>query len=581
MRRCLAIASIAALAALAAAACQRAKDDKTQSDTKAGSATPDPGVGSAQTPPRPKAEQIPPPLDIKNPPADAVKTPSGLIYKKLATNDQGQAAKRNDTVLINYTGWRQSTGETFYSNKSRGQPMPLNLASSAPGFTEAMQIIKKGEKAVLWIPPSIGHRGGMPAQPNADTLVYEIEVVDIQPAPEIPADLKAPAANAQSFKSGTKYIVVRPGTGKEKARPFDTVTYNLTVWENDGRQLESTEMRKKPAKLQPFRQPAPIEEVLTSIVAGQRVRFWVDAEKALPAGRNVAGAPKGLLTYEIELLQIEKAPKDPPPVPPDVAKAPGDAKKTEKGVFYKVLKAGKGGPKPKPSDTVRVHYTGWTTDGRMFDSSILRNEPTEFPLSGVIAGWTDGIPVMSVGDKVRFWIPEELAYKGSPGKPQGMLVFDVELLEIKDPAKDPHGGHGADDGHGHGQGQGDKPSSIPAPPDVAAPPKDAKKTAMGVFYKVQKAGKGGAKPKPSDAVKVHYTGWTTDGKMFDSSVTRGEPTEFPLQRVIPGWTDGLQVMSVGDKVRFWIPEDLAYKGKSGPQGMLVFDVELLEIKPAK
>ena len=106
----------------------------------------------------------------------------------------------------------------------------------------------------------------------------------------------------------------------------------------------------------------------------------------LPTGRSVPGAPKGMMTYELELLQIEKSPTAPPPVPPDVAKAPADAKKTEKGVFYRVLKAGKGGPKPKPSDTVRVHYTGWTTDGRMFDSSVLRNEPSEFPLGGVIPG---------------------------------------------------------------------------------------------------------------------------------------------------------------------------------------------------
>jgi peptidylprolyl isomerase len=226
---------------------------------------------------------------------------------------------------------------------------------------------------------------------------------------------------------------------------------------------------------------------------------------------------------------------------------------------------------------VKVHYTGWTTDGRMFDSSVIRNEPAEFPLGGVIAGWTDGIPMMSVGDKTRFWIPEELAYKGSPGKPQGMLVFDVELLEIKPPA-DAHAGHGHDDGHGHGA----PPAGIPAPPDVAAPVKDAKKSPKGVSYKVITAGKGGPKPTADDTVKVHYTGWTTDGKMFDSSVQRGQPAEFPLRGVIPGWTDAIPVMSVGDKVRFWIPEELAYKGVAGrPQGMLVFDVELLEIKPAK
>src|SRR4051812_10763072 len=139
MRR-LSLAVIVATAVLAVA-CQRAKDDKSKSDPdpkatetpKAG----DPGVGQTQaTPPRPKTEQIPPPSALKTPPADAVKLPSGLIYKKMVTNDQGAAPKRNDTVMINYTGWRQATGETFYSNQSRGQPMPLNLASSAPGFTE-------------------------------------------------------------------------------------------------------------------------------------------------------------------------------------------------------------------------------------------------------------------------------------------------------------------------------------------------------------------------------------------------------------------------------------------------------------
>jgi peptidylprolyl isomerase len=324
----------------------------------------------------------------------------------------------------------------------------------------------------------------------------------------------------------------------------------------------------------PFRLPAIKEEVVTSMTAGERVRFWADAEKVMAGGRQMPGMPKGQVVYEIEVLQIAKATTPPPPVPADVAKPPADARKTEKGTSYKVLKPGKGGPKPKPTDSVRVHYTGWTTDGRMFDSSVIRGEPAEFSLGGVIAGWTDGIPVMSVGDKVRFWIPEELAYKGAPGRPQGMLVFDVELLEIKDP-----GAHGADDGHGHGGGGKPGAGDLPAPPDVAAPPKDAKKTAKGTFYKVLTAGKGGPKPTAADTVKVHYSGWTTDGKMFDSSVKRGQPAEFPLGGVIAGWTDGLQVMSVGDKVRFWIPEELAYKGQPGrPQGMLVFDVELLEIK---
>ena len=79
-------------------------------------------------------------------------------------------------------------------------------------------------------------------------------------------------------------------------------------------------------------------------------------------------------------------------------------------------------------------------------------------------------------------------------------------------------------------------------------------------------------------VTVHYTGWTTDGKMFDTSKDSTKPVTFPLDRVIAGWTEGVQLMVVGEKRRFWIPEALAYRGQRDPKGMLVFDVELLKIK---
>ena len=119
--------------------------------------------------------------------------------------------------------------------------------------------------------------------------------------------------------------------------------------------------------------------------------------------------------------------------------------------------------------------------------------------------------------------------------------------------------------------------TLPAPPDVAAPPKDAAKTSSGLASKVLTQGTGKVHPKASDSVTVNYTGWTTDGKMFDSSVVRGEPATFPLNRVIAGWTEGLQLMVVGEKRRLWIPEALAYRGRD-PKGMLVFDVELLKIE---
>jgi peptidylprolyl isomerase len=119
---------------------------------------------------------------------------------------------------------------------------------------------------------------------------------------------------------------------------------------------------------------------------------------------------------------------------------------------------------------------------------------------------------------------------------------------------------------------------IPPPDDVAAPPADAKKTGSGLASKVLRPGNGTTHPKETDIVTVHYTGWTTDGKSFDSSVARGAPKSFPLNKVIPGWIEGLQLMVAGEKRRFWIPEKLAYKGKPGrPAGMLVFDIELIKI----
>jgi peptidylprolyl isomerase len=261
------------------------------------------------------------------------------------------------------------------------------------------------------------------------------------------------------------------------------------------------------------------------------------------------------------------APPTPPPPPPrnpddipppdDVKAPPADAGKTESGLAFKTLKPGTGKVKPTLADTVEVHYTGWTTDGRMFDSSVKRGQPAKFPVGGVIKGWTEGLQLMVVGEKRRFWIPANLAYGETPGggRPAGMLVFDVELLGVTSPPKPPE--------------------------DVAAAPKNAKKTKSGIAYRVLKKGTGKEHPKAESTVEVHYSGWTTDGKMFDSSVSRGQPATFPLSGVIPGWTEGVQLMVVGEKTRFWIPGNLAYDNSprpGAPHGTLVFDIELLSIK---
>lgn len=107
-------------------------------------------------------------------------------------------------------------------------------------------------------------------------------------------------------------------------------------------------------------------------------------------------------------------------------------------------------------------------------------------------------------------------------------------------------------------------------------------TASGLQYEVLNSGDGDKHPSASDSVNVHYHGTLTDGSIFDSSVERGEPISFPLNRVIKGWTEGVQLMKKGDKFRFYIPADLGYgnrsAGKIPPGSVLIFDVELLAIE---
>jgi FKBP-type peptidyl-prolyl cis-trans isomerase len=117
--------------------------------------------------------------------------------------------------------------------------------------------------------------------------------------------------------------------------------------------------------------------------------------------------------------------------PPDVNAAPRDAIVMFSGLAWKKLKPGTGTDRPGAMSTVSVVYTGWTPDGRMFDSS--RGAPVTFKLDEVIPGWTEGVRLMVAGEKRRFWIPGALAYdkvEGPPGVPRGRLVFDIELVEI-------------------------------------------------------------------------------------------------------------------------------------------------------
>ncbi len=237
------------------------------------------------------------------------------------------------------------------------------------------------------------------------------------------------------------------------------------------------------------------------------------------------------------------------PAPPDVAAPPADAQTTASGLAHKVITPGAGTERPVSGDAVDVHYTSWSADGTMVDSSVARGRSVVLPFDSASPGWKEGLALMVEGEKRRLWVPESL----SSGKgAKGTLVYDIELVDIL--------------------------RVPPPPPDVAAAPADAERSKSGLAWKVLEPGTGTRNPRAFSNVLVHYTGWTTDGKMFDSSYKRGKPVLLKVHEVIPGWTEGLRLMVEGESRRFWIPKNLAYRGQSGkPEGMLVFDVELVQI----
>ena len=253
-------------------------------------------------------------------------------------------------------------------------------------------------------------------------------------------------------------------------------------------------------------------------------------------------------------------------------KTEGSVVETESGLIYEVLTEGSGAT-PTTDDLVVVHYEGKLEDGTVFDSSIERGKPETFPVGRLIKGWTEALTMMKEGDKWKLTIPPHIGY-GAAGAggglipPNATLTFEMELLRITSI---------------------DEYIADMKKPQENFLTENAKKddvivTDSGLQYTVVRDANG-AKPKSiKSTVTVHYQGRLIDGEEFDSSYKRGRPSSFALDRVIAGWGEGLQHMTIGSKYTFFIPADLGYGERGTPSGSvppfatLIFDVELLEIE---
>jgi FKBP-type peptidyl-prolyl cis-trans isomerase len=391
-----------------------------------------------------------------------------------------------------------------------------------------------------------------PGSSGSDAAIREGGASPVASGLPAPPDVAEPPADATKTASGLASKVLASGTGTDHPGQNDSVKVDYTGWTTDGKMFDSSV-----APRQPGRKAEPITlslghvipgwtEGVQLMVVGEKRRFWIPEELAY---KGKFGAPPGMLVFDITLLDFTPGPKP----PADVAAAPADAEKTKDGLASEVTQKGTGTAHPQANDGVRVNYSIWQPDGKLLDES--KDKPALRPVTGYSDGWAEGIRQMVVGEKRTLWVPAALAPHGRPGTTPTDVTMVVELLEILPGPK--------------------------TPPDVKAPPKDATVEKDGLATKVLTKGTGTVHPTRTDGVTVKYAGWTTDGKMFDSSYTRGEPATLEVGAAVPGWTEAMQLMVEGEKRRIWIPEKLAYNGRQGaPAGMLVFEVELLKIVAA-
>ena len=257
-------------------------------------------------------------------------------------------------------------------------------------------------------------------------LVLALPVAaQVKPLPA-PSPLDAPPKDAIETATGIYYKVLKPAPAPVTHTRGDFIEFTVNVWSADGEtRINGQQAGKILTSMRRLvnEQPAMVR-VIKSTPIGETRRWWVDAERMKP---GYPGMPDLAHVFDITV----HGEKDPTRAPPDVAAPPADAIRTASGLAYKVLERGKRAPgTPSAMDHVRVHYTGWTPAGQVFDSSLHKDKPATFPLQNLIAGWREGILLMQRGDSFRFWIPGHLAYDNVPGNqaPKGMLVFDVTLL---------------------------------------------------------------------------------------------------------------------------------------------------------
>jgi FKBP-type peptidyl-prolyl cis-trans isomerase len=366
-------------------------------------------------------------------------------------------------------------------------------------------------------------------------------------------------SGAVTTSSGLVIETLSPGTAGTRPVPGDRVKVHYTGRLTDGKKFDSSLDRNEPFSfvLGAGEVIRGWDEGVALMDVGAKARLTIPPAIAYgAAGRPPVIPPSATLIFEIELLDVRRA------IP---FRAPDPAKqtKTGSGLAFEVVSEGEGAA-PRADQGVTLRFAVFNLAGKLVASSATIGQDIgglmpKLRLGPFLPRFLPEIAaVMKPGARVLCVVPPELAFGSqtvTANLPGGSVsIWILELVRVNDvPA--------------FGLPAGAEPRS----------------TESGLRYTVVREG-AGRTPKATDTVKVHYTGWLASGEVFDSSHARGEAIEFRLDRVIPGWTEGLMLMKEGGVYRFEIPAGLAYGPKpppgSGipPNAPLVFLVDLIAVK---
>jgi peptidylprolyl isomerase len=355
---------------------------------------------------------------------------SGLVYRILAKGN-GIKPNLNDIVKVHYTLMLEDS-TVIDSSIKRGEPVAFKLGAGhvIKGWDIAMGLLNEGDEAVLVIPPSLGYgdraMGDIPANSN---LLFNVKIVDVVPAPR-PFDITT-RNSVQESPSGLRYAIINEGRGVKLENGM-RVKVHYSGYFDDMTMFDSSHEREQPIELTLGRGMVikGWEEGLSYMKVGDKGRIWIPYHLAYGEVGRGPIPPRANLIFDVEVVDAT----DQFVVVPFNTTGK-DTLVTESGLRYIIVNPGRG-EQPQQGNGVNVHYSGYLTDGTMFDSSIERGQPFRFVLGQgqVIAGWDEGISLMKSNSRYRFIIPPSLGYGSravGPIPSNATLIFDVELLNFE------------------------------------------------------------------------------------------------------------------------------------------------------